>query len=132
MEIIFISTLMEMALVVLALAILFVATQLLRHRKTKTFIAKRRSLDVEARAIVLALEQTGLFLNHRPQVKMQMQVLPERGRNFVAEVKEVITFMELATIRIGSTVTVKYNPTNNKDVVLVTNSFNHKLDQAIR
>ncbi len=74
---------------------------------------------LEARAIVLSIEQTGLYLDHKPQVKMQMQVLPEQGRNFVAEIKEILSFLDLDAIKAGSLVIVKYNPANIKEVSLV-------------
>jgi hypothetical protein len=121
MEMIFIATLMETAIIVLVLAILFVAVQVVRKRKpSDKVIVKKQVLDGEvAKAIVLAIEQTGLFLNHRPQVKMQMQVIPDRGRNFVVEIKEIMSYVELATIRTGSTVLVKFNPSNPKEIELL-------------
>jgi hypothetical protein len=121
MEMIFIVTLMETAIIVLVLAILFVAVQVIRKRKPSAKVgSKRQVLEGEvAKAIVLAIEQTGLFMNHRPQVKMQMQVIPDRGRNFVVEIKEIVSYVELATIRTGSTVLVKFNPSNLKEIELL-------------
>jgi hypothetical protein len=121
MEMIFIATLMEAAIIVLVLAILFVAVQVIRKRKPGGRLSsKKQVLDGEvAKAIVLAIEQTGLFLNHRPQVKMQMQVIPDRGRNFVVEIREIMSYVELATIRTGSTVLVKFNPSNPKEIELL-------------
>src|SRR5688500_14392682 len=118
MEMIFIATLMETAIIVLVLAILFVAVQVIRKRKPGDRLSsKKQVLDGEvAKARVLAIEQTGLFLNHRPQVKMQMQVIPDRGRNFVVEIREIMSYVELATIRTGSTVLVKFNPSNPKEI----------------
>jgi hypothetical protein len=120
MEVIFLATLMETAIVVILLAIVLLALQLIRDKYRKNRRGRRRTINgIEAKAIVLAIEQTGLFMNHKPQVKMQMQVIPERGRNFVAEVKEVISFMDLAAIKTGTTVRVKYNPANLKEIMLV-------------
>lgn len=121
MEMIFIATLMETAIIVLVLAIMFVAAQVIRKKKPSRKISSKRQVnDGEvAKAIVLAIEQTGLFMNHRPQVKMQMQVIPDRGRNFVVEIKEIVSYVELATIRMGSTVLVKFNPANLKEIELL-------------
>lgn len=121
MEMIFIATLMETAIIVLVLAILFVSVQLVRKKKPSGRLSHRQqALHGEvAKAIVLGIEQTGLFLNHRPQVKMQMQVIPDRGRNFVVEIKEIVSYVELATIRTGSTVLVKFNPSNPKEIELL-------------
>lgn len=122
MEMIFIATLMETAIIVLVLAILFVGVQLARKRNPSRKLSYKQQQLLQgevAKAIVLAIEQTGLFLNHRPQVKMQMQVIPDRGRNFVVEIKEVVSYVELATIRTGSTVLVKFNPSNPKEIELL-------------
>jgi hypothetical protein len=121
MKIVLIATVMESAIVVILLAILFIAGQLFinRYKRNKGARVKRMPRRVEARAVVLAIEQTGLFMNRQPQVKMQMQVIPDKGRNFVAEVKQVLNSFDLEVIKTGSIVTVLYNPTNTKEVKLV-------------
>jgi len=72
---------------------------------------------VIAEALVLKLEITGLYVNNQPQVKLQMQVQPDRGRNFIAEVNEVL--YDLSALRAGSIVKVKYNPKNFKELILL-------------
>ncbi len=74
---------------------------------------------VEAEAIVLKMEQTGLYTNKLPQVKLQMQVLPDKGRNFIAEINTVLPGIEPDAIKAGGTVRVKYNPVNYKELVLL-------------
>jgi hypothetical protein len=121
MEVIFIATLMETAIVVILLAILFIAGQLIKGRYGRGRRLRKKATfnGIEAKAIVLTIEQTGLFMNHKPQVKMQMQVIPDIGRNFVAEVKEILSFFDLEAIKAGSTVIVKYNPANIKEITLI-------------
>ena len=74
---------------------------------------------VEASAILLNLEQTGLYVNNLPQVKMQLQVHPLTGRNFVSETREVVNFIDLSQLQVGCTLKVKYNPENIKEVMVV-------------
>lgn len=74
---------------------------------------------VEAPAILLDIQRTGLYVNNLPQVMLQMQVQPNMGRNFVTEAKEVLTPVHFSEIHIGSTLKVKYNPANTKEVMLV-------------
>ena len=74
---------------------------------------------IEAEAIVLSVNHTGLMVNRQPKVKMQMQVQPERGRNFVAEVNEVIVAAELGRYSVGTKIRVKFNPRNIKEVSLI-------------
>ena len=82
---------------------------------------KRRLMNegVEADAVLLNMEQTGLYINNQPQIKLQVQVQPLTGRNFVSEVREVLTLIDLSQLRIGSTLKVKYNPVNNKEVMVL-------------
>jgi len=74
---------------------------------------------VEADAILLNMEQTGLYVNNQPQVRLQLQVHPSTGRNFVTETREVLSFLDLTRIQIGCTLKVKYNPENSKEVMVV-------------
>ena len=121
MEIVFIATLMETAIVVVLLAILFVAGQLLRKKARLGKLARNKTqfLGEEARAVVLSVEQTGLFLDRNPQVILQVQVMPDKGRNFVVEIKEIFSLADLQLIRPGCTVRVKYKPGSNQDIILV-------------
>ncbi|HUC80135.1 MAG TPA: hypothetical protein VMR70_04430 [Flavisolibacter sp.] len=82
---------------------------------------KKRLLreGIEAEAVLLNMEQTGLYVNNQPQVKLQVQVHPHTGRNFVSEIREVLTFIDLGQLRIGSTLKVKYNPANTHEVMVL-------------
>jgi hypothetical protein len=65
------------------------------------------------------MEQTGLYVNNQPQIKLQVQVHPNTGRNFVSEVREVLTLIDMSQLRVGSTLKVKYNPANTKEVMVL-------------
>ena len=74
---------------------------------------------LEADAVLLNMEQTGLYVNNQPQIKLQVQVQPIAGRNFVSEIREVLTLIDLSQLRIGTTLKVKYNPDNTKEVMVL-------------
>lgn len=82
---------------------------------------KRRLMQegIEAEAVLLNMEQTGLYVNNQPQIKLQVQVQPPTGRNFVSEIREVLTLIDLSQLRIGSTLKVKYNPANTREVMVL-------------
>jgi len=73
----------------------------------------------EAEAVVLSLEFTGVYINNEPQVKMLVHVLPATEENFVAEMREVISIMELSYLRAGTMLRVKFIPHNTKRVQMV-------------
>ena len=70
---------------------------------------------VEAEAIVLKMEPTGLYINKQPQVRLQMQVQPDKGRNFVIEIDTISP----PAVKTGGVVRVKYNPRNYKELLLL-------------
>jgi len=74
---------------------------------------------IEAEAVLLNLQKTGVYVNNLLQVKLQMQVYVRTGRNFVAEVNQVISYADLSQLRIGGPLMVKYNPANTKEVMVV-------------
>ena len=84
----------------------------------------------EAEAIVLSIKKAGSSSGKQPQVKMQMQVQPERGRNFVTEINEIIPLAELANYNTGMKIKVKYNPRNTKEVLVVKQSVQNKMPFA--
>lgn len=72
-----------------------------------------------AEAIILDINETGTFINDLPEVKLQMQVLPEKERNFVAEVKQVLPNSLKSLFRSGSKILVRYDPENPREVVVL-------------
>ncbi len=119
MEVIVIATVIEVTVVLLAFAILYVVSQLIQKKKITGNQKKHSGKGIEASAIILTMEETGHYTNKQPQVKLQVQVLPERGRNFVTEIKPVLSLVELDSIKTGTVVTVLYNPSNTKEVSFV-------------
>jgi len=73
----------------------------------------------EAEAVILNLEFTGVYINNEPQIRMLVHVLPAAEENFVAEMREVISLMDLSYLRAGSMLRVKYIPHNTKRVLMV-------------
>ena len=116
-ETLYIAAVLEVVIVVVLLAMLFIAGKLIQYRKKARF--RKRPLRIEANAIILNIETVGAFLNQRAQVKLQMQVLPEKGRNFVVETRAVFSSLDMASMQAGSMVRVRYDPSNPKELVLV-------------
>jgi hypothetical protein len=81
--------------------------------------ARLERKGAEAEAVILSIERTGRYVNNEPQVKMLLKVQPVSRINFVAEVREVLTLIDLSTMRAGSILKVRYNPANTREVMLV-------------
>ncbi|HEV8286943.1 MAG TPA: hypothetical protein VGQ09_21685 [Chitinophagaceae bacterium] len=94
-------------------------------RKLFSFFGRTRrqkrlsNWGIEADAVLLNLQKTGVYINNLLQVKLQMQVYVRTGRNFVVETNQVISYSDLSQLRIGGPLLVKYNPANTKEVMVV-------------
>jgi hypothetical protein len=73
----------------------------------------------EADAIVLSMNETGLYINGQSQVKLQVQVQPEKGRSFVAEVNEIIPAAFMEKLSAGVKIKVRYSSGPHKQIVLL-------------
>ncbi|KAA6432823.1 hypothetical protein FEM33_24025 [Dyadobacter flavalbus] len=82
---------------------------------------KRRILKegVQAKAKVLHIQPTGEYLNNLPEFHVQVQIQPENGADFVAEVTEAFPYPKYDSLRNGSHVVVKYDPDYYKRVIFV-------------
>lgn len=103
-------------IVVVFVLLRFILTPLFRRAKIARRLAKE---GVEAEALLLDIQHTGLYVNEYPQVKLQMQVQPRNGRNFITEAHEVLSFIDLSRLYVGRALLVKYNPSNIKEVMLL-------------
>ncbi|WP_225865830.1 DUF3592 domain-containing protein [Dyadobacter aurulentus] len=81
-------------------------------RKRRREERKKKILKegVEANATVLKIEPTGEYLNNQPEFQVKVKVQSAQGKEFVAEMTEVLSYSRYEVIRQGSSVLVKYDP----------------------
>ena len=116
---IFVKVMLAMALIPLLMLLLKVVLKKLKPQKLAKYTYGRQ----EAAAVVLKVELMNSPANRQANVKLQMQVLPDRGRNFVAEMQELLDANELAGLRAGTSVKVNFNPANLKEIALIRNGI---------
>jgi len=109
---------LEWALIAL---IFFAAWRLFKRlkRSGKMSVKDIEQFGIQAEAIILSVEETGLSVNNISEIKVQMQVQPDKGRNFVTEVQQVFLGSGGVQLHSGSKVIVKYDPGNPKEVVVL-------------
>jgi hypothetical protein len=86
---------------------------ILKMKKRK----KKLPEAVVTEAVVLSCHQTGLYINGQPQLKLQLQVLPDSGRNFVAE---IISVSVKEMINAGARIRVSFNPANHREIKMIS------------
>lgn len=115
---IFLVTTLVLSTTVMLIVLQKTLVPLLQKAKMNKRLAKEGTL---AEAVLLNMQQTGIYVNNLPQVKLLMQVHPKTGRNFITEVKEVLSFIDLSQLQIGNTLQILYNPSNIKEAMIVRN-----------
>lgn len=106
-------------LVIPAIAYIIVNRTLCFFSSRAELRRRRERRGIEAQGILLSMQETGIHVNSLEEVKLQIQVQPKLGRNFVTETKELVSRNYISSMRSGSKVTVRYNPTNLKEVFLI-------------
>ncbi|MES2649883.1 MAG: hypothetical protein V4717_23605 [Bacteroidota bacterium] len=86
-------------------------------------IKEQRQTQTISPAIVLGIDYTDTHEKVEIQVKYQLQVMPEKGRNFVIEINEIVPKNMLKKLGPGSKISVRYNPKNLKDIYLAGTSI---------
>lgn len=104
------------SLVVIFTLVHFSLYPFLKAEKLRRRLCKE---GIVAEAVLVGMEQTGRYINNLPQVKLQMKVSTGSGRHIMSETREVMSLMDMAQLRPGCILKVKYNPCNMKEIMLV-------------
>ena len=84
--------------------------------KKKNILFYESSIDADA--IVLNIQLTGVCVKNEIQAIIQLQVQPERDKSFIAEIKQMLTAMDYTRLPPGTKIVVKYNARNHKDLFI--------------
>ncbi len=68
-------------------------------------------------AKVLALKQTGTYINEQPEVEFEIEFPDASGRTNLTSIKKIVPLIELSGIKAGDEVVIFYDP-QNKDKAL--------------
>ncbi|HWR32327.1 MAG TPA: hypothetical protein VN451_02275 [Chitinophagaceae bacterium] len=107
-------------LLLMVVVFVFLVLPLLRNNKLKKQLLKSGEV---AEAIILGFHHTGVNINNCQQVKIQVQVFPEKGRNFITEIMETLHPEELILLKSGSRIKILFNPPNRRQVRLMNTTI---------
>lgn len=82
----------------------------------RIFFPPRIKNGVTAEAEVVEIGDTGVTINDNPQVRLLLEVRPERAGVFMAEVKTVVSRLQVGQIVPGTHVKVLYDPADLKRI----------------
>jgi len=91
-------------------------------RFARSIIGKNKTVmqqGIPATAKILEVEQTGVLVNHMPQVRFRLEVQhPQRG-TYEASAKAVIQMVHIPQYQPGAEISVKVHPTDPTQVEIV-------------
>ncbi|MBI2894751.1 MAG: hypothetical protein HYY06_14445 [Deltaproteobacteria bacterium] len=84
--------------------------------------AQRQALlqsGAPGQAKILAIGQTGMYINNNPQVQLALEVTPQvGGAPFQVTIKGVVPMIALSRVQPGSVVPVRYDPANPMNLAI--------------
>ena len=113
---------MPKLLLIIAVGLLFiimttVTTMLIsRSRKNDSII---KSDEVAASARILEIIDTGNRYNANPVVRLKLEVQPENAFPYHAEVKSVVSVVDLPAFQPNAVIRVKYKQSKPSDVIVI-------------
>lgn len=89
-----------------------------------TMLSNRRKAHIEeywhdAPAKILEVSETGTYINTQPKLKFVLNVTPPMHPPCRVIKKQVIPLLALAHYSVGKTITVKVNPENPEEILIV-------------
>lgn len=90
-------------------------------RYIRKMVGPNRSIlqnGVPAQARIMAVQQTGMMVNHQPQIVFDLEVRSPGGSPYRAQTKAVIPVVNIPQLQPGVEVPVKIHPTDPAQVVL--------------
>ena len=70
-----------------------------------------------ATAEVLSIADTGALINYNPVVRMKLNIQPQFGPAFQADVETAVS--KIAIPRVGDKINIKYNPAYTSEILVV-------------
>lgn len=67
---------------------------------------------------IMAVSQTGMYVNNQPQVRIDVQVQPPGGQPYAASMTKVLNMMAIPRVQPGAQVAVRYDPANPQRVAI--------------
>lgn len=93
-----------------ALPVALVLWLLKRQQQARAEEARLLREGTRSTATVMTLRETGIYVNHRPQVALRLLIEDPTGGSFEASVDRVVSMVEIPRVQPGCTLAVAWDP----------------------
>jgi hypothetical protein len=107
-------------LVIMGASLFFVFRLLGGLRKQAQEEQRLLQTGAPATGQIMAVNQTGTYINQQPQVQIVVMVHPQGGQPYQAQLTKVVSMFETAQYQIGAQVHVRYDPQNPAKIAIAT------------
>lgn len=87
-----------------------------RINDRETFLIQQ---GIKGEAEILWREQTGTYINELPQVKFKLRIKTSLSEPYELEYKDVVSMLDLPSIKVGAILPVYVDPNNDKNILLM-------------
>ena len=87
-------------------------------RKRQQNINKLLKNGEQAKASILSVSETGVIINGKPQIALQLEVTPQSGPPFTVKIHTLFSVIQPVHYKPGMVVQVRYYPNDPKSVVI--------------
>jgi len=114
--------------IVLAIIFQFVILAFIFSIIRKSQLNKEKLLKTgeSAKARILSVSDTGVTINNKPRIALQLEVTPETGLPFNVKIHTLISRFQPVIYQPGMVLQVKYDPNNLDNVVIESSGENVK------
>jgi hypothetical protein len=83
--------------------------------------AERKLLEsgVAAPARIVALSETGMYVNHQPMLRIALEVAPPEGEPFTVTVSRVCSIVQIPRLQPGALVEIRYDAADRSNAMIV-------------
>lgn len=105
--------------VIVTVATLFFVFRMLGGlAKAKREEARILSTGTPAQGQIMAVQQTGTYINNNPQVVIVVQVTPQGGAPYQTQITKVVSMFEIPQYQVGAQVALRIDPVNPMNVAI--------------
>lgn len=72
-----------------------------------------------APATITAVNQTGMYMNNNPQVRIDLEIAPPEGETYTVVLHRFLQLVQIPRVQPGTVVEVRIDPENPKRVAIV-------------
>jgi hypothetical protein len=116
---------------IISIPVILIVTGLAMLPFLRTLVQPEIKNGVTAQAKVVKVWDTGVTVNDNPQIGLLLEVSPVNEAPFQSEIKTIVSRLNVSLIQPGTSVQIKYDPTNPKRIQILDLDLNQEASSGV-